>query len=159
MIILGIDPGLASTGYGVIKTKKKLHCIEYGVILTKSSQPIGERLKQINSDLKKLIKKHEPDILAIERLYFFKNLKTAISVSEAIGVLLLVATKKKIQILEFAPLQVKMAVVGYGRAHKKQVQRMVKKLLNLKEIPEPDDAADGLAIALCCEKFLKNKGF
>jgi len=156
MIIIGIDPGTAITGYGVIKVKNKkskakdkLKCLEYGVIKTSSSSLIEERLKKIYFELSKLIKKYKPKTLIIERLYFFKNLKTAIPVSQAQGVILLLAAKKKIKIFYFTPLEVKMGISGYGRATKYQVQRMVKEILNLKKIPKPDDAADALALAIC----------
>lgn len=155
MIILGIDPGTATTGYGVVKVKSEkrkakssLRCLAYGLIKTDPALPPAERLKKINNELNKIIKKHRPDILAVENIYFFKNLKTAMPVSQAKGVILLTAAKKNIPVYEFTPLQVKMAVVGYGRAEKEQIQKMVKILLNLKEIPRPDDAADALAIAL-----------
>jgi len=157
MIILGIDPGIAATGYGTIRTSdkqrainNKLKCLGYGVIQTDPQFSSGERLKRLNNELDKLIKKYQPDILAVENVYFFKNLKTAMPVSQAKGVILLTAAKKKIPVYEFTPLQVKMTIVGYGRADKKQIQKMVKVLLNLKEVPRPDDAADALAIAICC---------
>ena len=153
MIILGIDPGTARTGFGIIKKtkdKNKLKTIDYGCITTDPALSDGKRLKIINDELNKLIKKYQPDILAVENVYFFKNLKTAMPVSQAKGVILLTAAKKKIPVYEFTPLQVKMTIVGYGRADKKQIQKMVKVLLNLKEVPRPDDAADALAIAICC---------
>ena len=163
MIILGIDPGTATTGYGVIKITRqnrkwvekdkpqqlKCKAIQYGVIKTNPSSSPGERLKKIYNDLSKLIKKYKPTMLAVENVYFFKNSKTAIPVSQAKGVIMLIAAKKKIPVYEVTPLQVKMAVVGYGKAEKKQVQEMIKILLNLKEVPKPDDAADALAVALC----------
>jgi len=155
MIILGIDPGTATTGFGVIeKTKKKTRVIDYGCIKTRSDLGAGERLKIINNELNKLIKKHRPKILAVENVYFFKNLKTAMPVSQAKGVVLLTAAKKKIPVYEFTPLQMKMAIVGYGKAEKKQVQEMLKILLNMKETPKQDDAADALGIALCCSKLI-----
>jgi crossover junction endodeoxyribonuclease RuvC len=109
----------------------------------------GERLKIINSDLDSLILKHKPDFIAVESLYFFKNLKTAMPVSQAKGVILLTAAKRKIPVLEFTPLEVKMTVAGYGRAEKKQVQKMIQNFLKLKEFPKQDDAADALGVALC----------
>lgn len=167
MIILGVDPGVAITGYGVIKkiksrprgrallkaegkkkSKAKLKCLDYGLIKTKPSLAPEKRLKKIHNQINKLIKKYQPEVLAVERIYFFKNLKTAIPVAQAKGVILLAAAKKKIPVYEFTPLQVKMVITGYGRAEKKQIQKMVKVLLNLKELPRPDDAADALAIAL-----------
>lgn len=153
MVILGIDPGTATTGYGVIKRSKALECLGYGVIQTSKSAPAPERLKIINDGLNKLIKKYKPEILAVENVYFFKNLKTAMPVSQAKGVILLAAAQKNIKILELTPLQVKMGVAGYGKAEKKQIQRMVQHLLSLKEVPKPDDAADALAIALCCANY------
>lgn len=153
MIIIGIDPGTAHTGFGVVKKtkgkKNKLKAIDYGCITTSPDLSPGERLKKINNELNKLIKKYKPKVLAVENVYFFKNLKTAMPVSQAKGVILLTAAKKKIPVYEFTPLQVKMTIVGYGKADKKQVQKMIKVLLNLNEIPKPDDAADALAIAVC----------
>ena len=154
MIILGIDPGTATTGFGVIKKGKKIECLAYGIIQTSPSLPTAERLRVLNNQLNGLIKKHRPKALAVENIYFFKNLKTAMPVSQAKGVILLTAAKKKIPVHEFTPLQAKMTVVGYGKAEKKQVQEMVKIILNLDKIPRPDDAADALAIAICCAKAL-----
>ncbi len=150
MIILGVDPGTATTGFGIIrKTKKKLKVIDYGCIKTYPDSTPGNRLKIINNELNKLINKYKPKVLAVENVYFFKNLKTAMPVSQAKGVILLTAAKKKIPVYEFTPLQMKMAITGYGKAEKKQVQKMIKVLLNLKEVPKLDDAADALGIALC----------
>lgn len=155
MIILGIDPGTATTGYGVVRAKKincrakkNLKCLDYGVIKTSPLQPTGERLKKINNELDKLIKKYRPKVLAIESLYFFKNLKTALPVSQAKGVILLTAAKKRVPVQEFTPLQVKMIVAGYGRAEKAQVQEKIRALLSLENAPKSDDAADALATAL-----------
>lgn len=150
MIILGIDPGTATTGYGLIKKGKKLNAIDYGCIRTSADLSAPERLNKLYQELNSLIRKHKPDIVAVEDIFFFKNLKTAIKVSQARGVILLTAVKKKTKIMEFTPLQVKQAVACYGRADKVQVQKMVKTLLGLKEIPKPDDAADALAVAICC---------
>ncbi len=152
MIIIGIDPGTATTGYGVIKAinRDSLDCIDYGVIETSAGLPLQERLKLINDDFISLIKKYQPDAVAIESIFFFKNAKTIIPVSQARGIFMMVAAQENIPIHEFTPLQAKMATVGYGRAQKKQVQEMVKLLLNLDQIPKPDDAADALAIAICC---------
>jgi len=157
MIILGIDPGTANTGFGVIskiqnpksKTRNKLRCLDYGLIQTDPNLSPAERLKKLNNDLNKIIKKYNPKVFAVENIYFFKNLKTAMPVSQAKGVILLTAAKKRIPVYEFTPPQVKMTVAGYGRADKKQIQGAVKFLLNLKELPRPDDAADALAIAIC----------
>ncbi len=162
MIIIGIDPGLAKTGFGAIqslkiknqKTIDKLKVIDYGCIITDPKFSTGERLKKIHNELNKLIKKYKPDIMAVESLYFFKNLKTAMPVSQAKGVILFAAAKKKIPVFEFSPLQMKMTITGYGKAEKKQVQKMIKILLGLKERPEDknkreDDATDALGIAIC----------
>lgn len=150
MIILGIDPGTANTGYGIIKkqSSKVFKCLDYGSIKTNPSFSTPERLKKINNELSKLIKKYQPENLAIEKLFFFKNLKTAIPVSQAAGVIMLTAAKKKIPVYQFTPLQVKMTIAGHGWAEKKQVQKKIKTLLKLKEAPKSDDAADALAIAL-----------
>ena len=153
MIILGIDPGLARMGYAFIEIKKKgekSKAINYGCIKTSPGLCAGDRLKKINNELNKLIKKYKPNVLAVESIYFFKNFKTAMPVSQAKGVILLTAAKKKIPVCEITPLQMKMAITGYGRAEKKQVQEMIKVLLNLKEAPKSDDAADALGVALCC---------
>lgn len=150
MIILGIDPGTATTGYGVIeKQGNKLCFLACGCILTSAQQSDSKRLKQISEQFKELIKKYKPDALAIESLFFCKNQKTIITVSQSKGVFLLEAENKKLPIFEYTPLQVKMAVTGYGKAEKKQIQRMVKTILNLDKAPSPDDAADALSVAIC----------
>ena len=149
-IILGIDPGYGITGYGAIKVEgSRLNCLDYGVITTSSRDSFPERLKLLNQDLRKIIKKFKPDLIAVEELFFYKNVKTAIKVGQARGVILLTAVLEKKLIIEFTPLQVKQAITCYGRAGKGQVQQMVKVILNLKDIPKPDDAADALAIAIC----------
>jgi crossover junction endodeoxyribonuclease RuvC len=158
MIILGVDPGTASTGYGIIKKGKPLLCIEYGVIRTEPSLSDAERLQKINCELAGIIRKHNPSVMAVENLYFFKNLKTAMPVSQAKGVILLTAAKKKLIIREFTPPQIKMAVVGYGKAEKKQVQKMIKLILGLEKEPKPDDAADALAVAVCCASCFSADG-
>ena len=153
MIIIGIDPGTATTGYGVIQKgtgkNPKLTAVDYGCILTDKSLPDAERLKILYNKLNALIQKNRPKVLAVESIYFFKNLKTAMPVSQAKGVVLLSAAKKGIPVYEVTPLQMKMTIVGYGRAEKKQVQKMVQILLDLEKVPKPDDAADALGIALC----------
>ena len=155
MIILGIDPGTATTGYGLIKTKRKkgskrrFECVGYGLIQTSPSLSTPERLKKINNDLSRIIKKYQPQILAIESLYFFKNFKTAIPVSQAEGVILLTAAKKKIPVEFFTPLQVKSIIANNGWAKKDEVQKKIKKILKIKEDLRPDDIADALAIATC----------
>ncbi|MBL7156078.1 MAG: crossover junction endodeoxyribonuclease RuvC [Candidatus Pacebacteria bacterium] len=156
MIIIGIDPGTATMGFGVIeKQGKKIKHIDHGVIKTSPELAPAERLKILYNEINSLIKKYNPDFLAVEKIFFFKNAKTVISVAQAKGVILLAAAKKNIPIMEFTPLQVKMTIVGYGRADKKQVQKMIEILLNLKEIPRPDDAADALGVAICCARELK----
>ncbi|MDD2732039.1 MAG: crossover junction endodeoxyribonuclease RuvC [Candidatus Pacebacteria bacterium] len=154
MIILGIDPGLATIGYGVLKKPKdkkdKIKVIAYDCITTSPKFNPGQRLYKINRELNKIIKKYNPKVLAVENIYFFKNLKTAMPVSQAKGVILMTAAKKKIPVFEVTPLQVKMTVAGYGKAEKKQVQKMIQILLDLKEFPKKDDAADALGVALCC---------
>ncbi len=150
MIILGIDPGTAITGYGFIKFQgNKFQVIDYGCVRTPSGLELHERLGMIYDQLGDLISKHQPTDCAVEELFFNKNAKTALAVGHGRGVALLAAQKAGLKILEFTPLQVKQSVVGYGRAEKAQVQFMVKTLLNLQEIPKPDDAADALAIAIC----------
>jgi len=158
MIIIGIDPGTAITGYGIVKKDKNcLKCLEYGCIRTDSILPQGERLKKINSELNKLIKKYRPEVMAVENIYFFKNLKTAMPVSQSKGIILFTAAKKKIPVYEFTPPQVKMTITGFGRASKKQMQEMIKVIFKLEKIPKPDDAADALSIAVCCANALDNK--
>ncbi len=150
MIILGIDPGTATTGYAVIESAKgKLRAIEYGCLKTSKNNSLPERLEEIYKDLNSLIRKHKPGKVAVESVFFYNNVKTAIAVAQARGVVLLCARQNKIPITEFTPLQVKNSLTNYGKADKKQVQYMVKTLLNLKSIPKPDDAADALALAIC----------
>lgn len=151
MIILGIDPGTAITGYGILKKERRnnLVCVTYGCIFTDSSLTAGDRLKKIEHQVNALIRMYRPVALAVESLFFFKNLKTAVPVSQTKGVILLAAAKRKIPVFEYTPPQVKMAVTGYGRADKSQMQKMVREILNLKDLPKPDDAADALAVAMC----------
>lgn len=156
MIILGIDPGTATTGYGLIEDKNgKLKIVDCGCICTKKSLAMPERLGLIAKNLKKIIKKYKPQAMAVENLFFFKNAKTAITVGQARGVILFIGENEKLEVLEYTPLQVKQAVVGYGRADKNQIQQMVKAILNLKTAPKPDDAADALAVAICCANSMK----
>lgn len=157
MIILGIDPGIAIVGYAAISLKdNKLLVLDYGCIKTSKKQVFSQRLYQIYHELRILIKKYKPDQVAVENIYFAKNVKTAMRVSEARGVAVLAAAKSKIKVLEFTPLQIKQALTGYGRASKGQIQEMVKTMLGLKKIPKPDDVADALAIAITC---LQTKSF
>ena len=158
MIIMGIDPGTAITGWGVIsKTKSNPTFISVGTITTASNLSPEVRLEVIFKDLTTLIKKHRPDEVALEQLFFNTNAKTALLVGQARGVVMLATQLRKIPLFSYTPLQVKMAITGYGRADKKQIQEMVKRLLNLKTIPRPDDAADALAVALT-HSFTKKFG-
>ncbi|MDW7674603.1 MAG: crossover junction endodeoxyribonuclease RuvC [Bacillota bacterium] len=150
MIILGIDPGTAITGYGIVSMKgNKFSPVEFGAIRTASDLPLANRLEKIYCQLEDLIIKHNPEHIAIEELFFNKNVKTALAVGHARGVVMLAAVKKGMEIFHYTPLQVKQAVVGYGRAEKEQVQYMVKGILGLPKVPKPDDVADALAIAIC----------
>lgn len=150
-IILGIDPGLANTGFGVIvKDKTKLQMLDFGTIKTKAGLPDQQRLREIHQGLTQLIKKYHPATLAVEKLFFCKNVKTAIAVGQARGVIILTAGENNLQVVEFTPLQVKQALTSYGRASKQQIKVMVKVLLNLPTAPKSDDAADALAVAICC---------
>ncbi len=149
-IILGLDPGIADTGYGIIKDEaSKLSCLAYGSIKTPAGENLSERLQSLYIALDKIIKEYQPDTAAIEELFFNKNVKTALVVGQARGVILLALKMNKIPVSEFTPGQVKQAVSSYGRASKNQVQSMVKMILKLKEIPKPDDAADALAVSIC----------
>lgn len=151
MIIMGIDPGTATTGFGIIEfKKKKFRCLDYGIIQTPAKQDMGERLKRLNFDLEQIVKKYKPEMAAVESLFFFKNLKTAMPVSQARGVILFTLSKENVPVVDFTPQQAKASVTGYGKATKNQVQKMVKNILNLERLPSPDDAADALAIAICC---------
>jgi len=150
MIILGIDPGYAIVGVGVIEYNgNKFRTIDYFAITTEAHTPFEQRLKIIYDDIDAVIKKYKPDFMSIEELFFNDNAKTAIAVGQARGVIVLSAVNNGIEVFEYTPLQVKQAVVGYGRAEKQQVQQMVKALLGLNSVPKPDDVADALAIAVC----------
>ena len=150
MRILGIDPGVAIVGFGVIESDRgQQRMIQYGAITTQAGLPLATRLVQIGNDLEQLIEQFQPDELAIEELFFSKNITTGIAVAHARGVILCTAEKMHLPIYEYTPMQVKQAVVGYGLAEKKQVMDMTRRLLKLKTIPKPDDAADALAIAIC----------
>jgi crossover junction endodeoxyribonuclease RuvC len=155
MIILGIDPGTATTGYGVLESEGgRLKMITYGCVLTSKELVMAERLNILGKELEKLIHQFNPEVMAIEELFFFKNKKTVISVGQARGVAVFIGKNCGIDVHEYTPLQVKQAVTGYGRADKKQVQAMVKNILKLKELPKPDDAADALAVAVCCSSSI-----
>lgn len=150
MRILGIDPGYAIVGYGVVDyNHTKFSVAHYGAILTEAGMPFCERLEKIYDDMTALIQKWEPEVMAIEKLYFNTNTTTAIDVAQARGAIILAAQKNGLTIAEYTPLQVKQSVVGYGRAEKKQVQEMTKMILNLETVPKPDDTADALAMAIC----------
>lgn len=150
MRILGIDPGVAIVGFGVLDCAgARQQMVQYGAINTPAGMPLAARLTLIESDLTALIREFHPDEMAIEELFFSKNITTGIAVAHARGVILCTAEKMQLPIYEYTPMQVKQAVVGYGLAEKKQVMDMTRRLLKLKDIPRPDDAADALAIAIC----------
>ncbi|MEW6407747.1 MAG: crossover junction endodeoxyribonuclease RuvC [Patescibacteria group bacterium] len=156
MKILGIDPGTACVGWGIIeKNHNELSLVKSGCILTKSNLPLPDRLFKIYKQLLKIIKKYKPEAIACEEIFFFKNLKTAIAVSHARGIILLATKIEKIPIFEYTPLQIKQALTGFGRADKQQVQKMVKLILRLPYLPKPDDMADALACAICHANFIK----
>lgn len=150
MTVLGIDPGYAIVGCGVVEHKdNKFRMIEYGAITTQAHTPFNERLEKIYDEADAILNKYKIDAVAMEKLFFNTNQKTAIDVAQARGVLVLAAQKHGVPVFEYTPLQVKQSVVGYGRAEKKQVQEMTRIMLNLEKIPKPDDAADALAMAIC----------
>jgi crossover junction endodeoxyribonuclease RuvC len=150
MRILGVDPGFGRTGWGVIDFGgSQMTAVDYGCIETKSGEDFSDRLEMLYNEIFATIKKFKPDLVAVEELFFYKNVTTAIKVSHARGAILLAAKKAGLAVAEFTPLQVKQAVSGYGGAEKGQVQRLVQTFLRLKELPKPDDAADALAIAIC----------
>ncbi len=148
--ILGIDPGYAIVGFGILDYDGiKFRPIEYGAVLTEAGRPFAERLRSIHEDIEYIFDRYKPDSMAVERLYFTTNQKTAIDVAQARGVTVLSAAVRNIPVCEYTPLQVKQSVVGYGKAEKRQVMEMTRQLLGLEQIPKPDDAADALAIAIC----------
>ena len=150
MKILGIDPGYAILGYGVIeKTGNRFRVCSYGAVTTEASMAMEDRLEHLYDSLREIIYEERPEVEAIEQLFFNTNAKTAIMVGQARGVAVLACKKGGLEIEEYTPLQIKQALVGYGRADKKQVQWMVKTMLNLSEVPKPDDTADALAAAIC----------
>ena len=149
MVILGIDPGYAIIGYGVLDTTKQNMLLDYGAIVTPKEDSMPVRLQNIDKSLKYIFDKFKPDVVAIEELFYFKNQKTVIQVAQARGVILLACQKYCGNIYEYTPLQIKQALTGQGRAEKTQVQFMVKAILGLENIPKPDDAADALAVAIC----------
>ncbi len=161
MIILGIDPGSVITGYSILKKNKgnspteQFEVIDFGCIITDKFSTTGDGLKQIYKEITKLIEKYKPNVMSVERLFFFKNVKTVMPVSQTKGVILLAAAEKKLPVYEFTPLQMKMAIAGYGRAEKKQVQKMIKKTVNIEHFDltknnrKKDDAFDAIGIAIC----------
>lgn len=150
MIVLGIDPGYAIVGYGIVEyNNNHFRAIEYGAVTTEAHTPFNERIEKIYDGVSALIARYSPCALAVEKLFFNTNQKTAIDVAQARGAIVLAAQKAGVKIFEYTPLQVKQSVVGYGRAEKKQVQEMTRLMLNLEKIPKPDDAADALAMAIC----------
>jgi len=150
MLVLGIDPGTAITGYGLVEGEgDDLTLVAYGAITTSSDWPLPERLQRIYQELTALIEDQQPTAVAVEELFFSKNVRTALSVGQARGVALLAAANAGLPIHEYTPLEVKQAITGYGRATKDQVQRMVRMLLALDSVPQPDDAADAIAVAIC----------
>ncbi|MCX6719946.1 MAG: crossover junction endodeoxyribonuclease RuvC [Candidatus Staskawiczbacteria bacterium] len=157
MIIIGVDPGSVVVGYSIIKKNKdrSLEVLDFGCIITDKFATTGERLNKIHKEIEKLIAKHKPEIISVETLFFFKNLKTVMPVSQTRGVILLAAAQKKIPVFEFTPLQMKMAIAGYGRAEKKQVQEMIKKTVDVscfdlkKNNRKKDDAFDAIGMAIC----------
>lgn len=150
MIIMGVDPGTAITGYGLVKVENNRHIVlGYGAIRTSAQQSTAGRLETIYSELKTLITEFRPDCLAVEELFFNKNVASALAVGQARGVAILAGAHAGLPVAEYTPLQVKMAVTGYGRASKEQVAYMVKTLLGLREAPKPDDVTDALAICVC----------
>ncbi len=157
MRILGIDPGTGILGFGVVEVSKqgKLSLVDAGVIRTPVKQADSERLSTIYDELHEIIKSTQPTVMSVEKLFFAQNVTTAMSVSQARGVVLLCGKQHSLELHEFTPQQIKQSLTGYGKADKKQVQEMVRMLLNLKEIPKPDDAADALAAAICCSTALR----
>jgi crossover junction endodeoxyribonuclease RuvC len=151
MQVIGIDPGTAITGYGIIRedVSGNLVVVDYGVIQTPAKNPLPHRLVQLYQEMKKILLLHRSDSAAVEKLFFQKNVRTALNVGQGRGVAILALAEAGLQISEYSPLEVKQSVVGYGNADKRQVQQMVRTLLNLDDIPRPDDAADALAVAIC----------
>lgn len=148
--VMGIDPGTATTGWAVVEEKAgKIFPLAYGHISTSAKKSTARRLKETAGDIKEIVEKYKPQEAAVEDIFFFKNLKTAVKVSQSRGAMLLTLEKLKVNLFEYTPLQVKQAITGYGRAEKKQIQLMVRNILKLKTVPKPDDTADAIAIAIC----------
>lgn len=159
MLVIGIDPGTAITGYGLVRADEAggLNAVGWGVILTPAKTPIAERLSQIYTSLNEILSAHRPDSAAVEAIFFQKNVKTAMSVGQARGVTLLALQQAGLAHADYSPTEIKQAVSGYGNADKHQVQSMVRALLGLEETPQPDDAADALAVAICHLHTAKTK--
>lgn len=157
MLVLGVDPGTAITGVGLVESAHgRCRLVDGGVIRTSSHVPMSERLLTIYQELDSLLTHYRPEVMAVEQLFYFRNNTTLVPVSQARGVVLLLAAQHRLSLVEYTPLQVKQAVVGYGGATKRQVQEMVRRILGLAEIPKPDDAADALAVAIC---HINSSGF
>lgn len=149
MIAIGFDPGTARLGYGIIESEPDPVAIDYGVIVTTADSPMATRLLEIHAAVGELIDRHQPQAIAVERLFFARNVTTAMTVGQARGVVLLAAAQHGVATAEYAPSEIKQAVVGYGKADKQQIQEMVRIMLGLESLPRPDDAADALAVAIC----------
>lgn len=149
MIAIGFDPGTARLGYGVIESEPDPRAVDFGVIVTEADQPMAYRLLDIHLAVGELIERYQPSAIAVERLFFARNVTTAMTVGQARGVILLAAAERGLTVAEYAPSEVKQAVVGYGKADKRQIQEMVRIMLGLEAPPTPDDAADALAVAIC----------
>lgn len=151
MLVIGIDPGTARTGYGLVRLTDtgKLELVTHGVVATKANTPMPERLQTLRDSLNEILELHQPESGAVEKLFFQRNVSSAISVGQARGVVLLTMADARVEVDEYTPHEIKQAVVGYGGAGKRQVQEMVRTLLGMEEIPRPDDAADALAVAIC----------
>jgi len=151
MLVLGLDPGLATTGYGIVRESAsgELSAVEYGTIVTSARQALPQRLLELDRQLGRLIVTHQPDVVAVEQMFFGRNVTTALVVGQARGVAILNAARAGLPVFEYKPVEVKQAITGYGNAGKTQVQEMVRMLLNLDRVPRPDDAADAIAVAIC----------
>jgi crossover junction endodeoxyribonuclease RuvC len=151
MLVLGIDPGTATTGYGLVRDlgRRQVELVDYGVVRTPSKTPMAQRLLQLYHDLSTIIAEYHPDEAAVEELFFSRNVTTALTVGQARGVAMLAAAEAGLPVREYKPAEIKQAVVGYGNAGKEQVQEMVRILLGIDEVPRPDDAADAVAVAIC----------
>ncbi|MCJ7535321.1 MAG: crossover junction endodeoxyribonuclease RuvC [Anaerolineales bacterium] len=161
MLAIGIDPGTAITGYGLVSEEDdgSLKVVDYGVILTSADDAMPDRLVQLYQQLKNIIELHSPQSGAVEKLFFARNVRTALTVGQARGVALLALAESEVSIAEYSPNEIKQAVVGYGGADKNQVQKMVQAILELDQIPHPDDAADALAVAICHLHSARMRGF